>query len=66
MNDKNNEQDLESTETEQESAKESVDDVASDVSAPAEEAPAEEDNHWTYFVCVIFFYICYSGRMDSS
>ena len=42
MNDKNNEQDLESTETEQESAKESVDDVASDVSAPAEEAPAEE------------------------
>ena len=42
MSDKNNEQDLEPTETEQESAKESVDDVASDVSAPAEEAPAEE------------------------
>lgn len=42
MSDKNNEQDLEPTETEQESAEESVDDVASDVSAPAEETPAEE------------------------
>jgi len=42
MNDKNEEQDLEPTEAEQEPVVEAVDDVASDVVEPVEEAPVEE------------------------
>jgi len=42
MSDKNDEQDLEHTEAEKEPLEEAVDDVASDIGAPAEGTPAED------------------------